>query len=71
MAQSIVTGRVYWDKNQNGKYDKGEPSLRDIPVSNGDTIVMTNRNGEYSLTVFSGESVFPILPSEYTLTTTN
>ena len=71
VAQSIVTGRVYWDKNQNGKYDKGEPSLRDIPVSNGDTIVMTNRNGEYSLTVFSGESVFPILPSEYTLTTTN
>lgn len=71
VAQSIVTGRVYWDKNQNGKYDKGEPVLRGIPVSNGDTIVMTNRNGEYSLTVFSGESVFPILPSEYTLTTTN
>ncbi|MCH5328333.1 MAG: calcineurin-like phosphoesterase C-terminal domain-containing protein [Coprobacter sp.] len=66
-AQWEVTGTIYRDKNGNGVQDNGERGLKNIPVSNGDTVVLTNRKGEYRLTVSPGESVFPILPPDYTL----
>jgi hypothetical protein len=64
-AQSVAEGVVFVDANANGLYDKQEVGLAGIPVSNGDTIVVTNADGRYRLPVKLGESVFPILPSNY------
>ena len=62
-------GTVFDDRNGNGLQDKGEKGLRGVPVSNGDTIVVTDRRGHYELPVTEGFSVFPILPADYTLPT--
>lgn len=64
---TTVSGSLFDDRNGNGLQDKGEKGLRGIPVSNGDTIVVTDRQGRYSLPVVVGSSVFPILPPDYTL----
>lgn len=40
--------------------DSGK-GVKGIPVSNGDTIVLTDKKGEYSLPVIEDMSVFPIL----------
>jgi len=65
----IVIGTVFDDRNGNGVQDKGEKGLKNIPVCNGDTIVVTNRDGRYVLPVADGCTVFPILPADYTLPT--
>lgn len=62
-----VTGVVFLDGNRNGKLDHGEKGLRGMLVSNGDTIVVTDKYGRYQLPVITGSSVMPILPSDYTL----
>ena len=62
-----VTGVVFLDSNRNGKLDHGEKGLRGMLVSNGDTIVVTDKHGRYQLPVITGSSVMPILPSDYTL----
>ena len=63
-----ITGTVFHDSNKNGKIDRGEKRLRGILVSNGDTIVVTDKHGRYQLPVIAGGSVMPILPADYTLT---
>ena len=60
-----VTGYVFLDANRNEVFDRGEKGLKGIPVSNGDTIVTTARNGEFSLPVDSASSIFPILPANF------
>jgi hypothetical protein len=70
LAQSrltTVSGTVFVDKNQNGKQDAQEKGLRQIPVSNGEDIVLTDPSGRFSLTANPGNSIFPILPSEYSV----
>lgn len=58
-----VKGIVYNDANGNGIRDNIEEALVGIPVSNGDTIVLTKPDGSYALTISEGMSVFPILPA--------
>lgn len=65
----LIKGSVFDDRNHNGVQDKGEKGLRNVPVSNGDTIVVTDKKGYYELPVVEGCSVFPILPADYTLPT--
>ena len=60
-----VSGCIYNDKNENGIKDKSESGIKNIPVSDGRQIVLTNSKGIYSLKTTVGNSVFPILPSEY------
>ncbi len=60
-----VNGYVFLDANHNGIFDRGKKGLKGIPVSNGDTIVTTTRNGEFSLPVDSTSSIFPILPANF------
>ena len=62
-----VSGTVFRDKNDNGLMDPGEKGLKGIPVSNGDTIVVTDAHGRYELPFVKGGSLFPILPAGYTL----
>jgi hypothetical protein len=46
-------------QTDNGKGVKG------IPVSNGDTIVMTDGKGRYSLPVIEDMSIFPVLDGNW------
>jgi predicted phosphohydrolase len=55
-----VSGTVFLDTNQNGKLDAGEKRLSKMAVSNGDTIVLTDKNGRYILPAEGGFSIFPI-----------
>ena len=64
-AQPVRSGTLFLDRNGNGIRDKGEPALKGIPVSDGDTVVLTDRRGRYALPATAHSSVFPILPSGY------
>ncbi|OUQ54108.1 hypothetical protein B5E60_04175 [Alistipes sp. An116] len=59
------SGTVFLDRNGNGIRDRGERVLKGIPVSDGDTIVITDRKGRYTLPATAHSSIFPILPSGY------
>ena len=65
VAQPVRSGTLFLDRNGNGIRDKGEPALKGIPVSDGDTVVLTDRKGRYNLPATEPGSVFPILPSGY------
>lgn len=58
-----VKGIVFNDANGNGIRDNAEEALEGIPVSNGDTIVLTKSDGSYAINISEGMSVFPILPA--------
>lgn len=68
-AQRMVEGNVYIDTNLNGIRDYGEAAISNIPLSNGRDIVMTDVKGHYKIAQLPGASLFPILPSDYTLPT--
>jgi len=63
-----IEGSVYLDVNQNGIQDAKEKGLKGIPVSNGDTIVITNSRGKFILPIDSTSSIFPIVPSGFETT---
>lgn len=46
---SPYTGKVYIDANQNGVYDKGEKTIKNVAVSDGLNVVKTSAQGEYTL----------------------
>src|SRR5574344_831635 len=62
-----VSGVVFEDINRNGTFDVGEPVLNGIPISDGDTVIVTDVRGAYCLGVQQGNSLFPILPAGYKL----
>lgn len=66
-AGQTIGGTVFRDRNQNGVMDRGEKGIKGVPVSNGDTVVLTDRQGRYVLPYVAGNSVFPILPADYTM----
>ena len=61
----LVSGCIYNDKNENGIKDKSESGIKNVPVSDGRQIVVTNSKGMYALKTTIGNSVFPILPADY------
>lgn len=62
-----VTGTVYNDINKNGIRDVSEKGLRNVPVSNGEEIVVTNKSGNYLIKALPGNSVFPVTSSGFVL----
>lgn len=42
-------GKVFIDKNGNGCLDKGEKGLQDVAVSDGFTVVLTDKEGSYRI----------------------
>jgi len=69
-AQLTATGTVYLDQNGNNMLDGGERGIPDVPVSNGQEVVLTNQEGNYSLQVDEDEGrIFVIKPSGYRLPT--
>ncbi len=66
-GKNMVKGYVFLDANRNGVMDKGEAGIAHIPVSNGEVVTETDANGRFRLPLEQGQSVFPILPADYTI----
>lgn len=64
-AQEIVKGIVYDDTNKNGKKEITEIGLKNVSVSNGVDVVLTNEHGEYKLPVGDDNIIFVIKPTNY------
>ncbi|MEK6492721.1 calcineurin-like phosphoesterase family protein [Myroides odoratimimus] len=60
-----VSGKVFEDLNRNGLYDKGEPLLKDVVISNGQDLVLTNKKGEYEVSTLEDTQVFVIKPKGF------
>lgn len=65
IAQAQVKGLVFLDENGNQKMDTGEMGIENICISNGSDVVQTDKNGEFTIQVEPGETVFVIKPSGY------
>lgn len=63
---SFVKGIVFHDKNGNGIYDvKTDQPLKNIAVSNGREVVLTNQAGRYELPVGKYPAIFVIKPRNW------
>ena len=69
VAKIPIQGCLFNDKNRNGELDRGEPRLKNIGITNGDTIVWSGGRGEYCIAVDSGGYLIPILPEGYDFAT--
>lgn len=65
VAQQKVSGIIYQDTNQNGQKDSGEMGIRNVAVSNGVDVVLSDSEGRYSLTLNQEGVVFVIKPEGY------
>ena len=61
-ANLTATGTVFLDTNENQVKDDNEKGLPGVRVSNGQDIVKTDANGQYSLTVSDDTILFVIKP---------
>lgn len=66
-AQEVANGYVYHDANRNGRKDRNEAGIPNVGVSNGTHVVLTDKEGRYSLTVNDGNTIFIIKPSGYSI----
>ena len=64
-SQQIATGFVFDDTNKNGKKERSESGIANVGVSNGIDVVLTDKNGLYSIPVFDDNTIFIIKPSGY------
>lgn len=64
-AQSITSGYVFVDQNNNGKKEKKEAGIAGVPVSNGREVVVTDNTGHYNLPVGNDNILFVIKPFGY------
>lgn len=60
-----AVGVVFEDRNDNQVRDADEPGIARVRVSNGETIVLTDAEGRYSLPVDDDEIIFVIKPRNY------
>ena len=66
-----VTGIVYNDKNKNGILDKKEKGVRNVAVSNGLSVVLTDKKGRYEININENDILFISKPSGYALALDN
>jgi len=60
-----ATGSVFHDSNHNGLRDLGEEGLPGVRVSNGRSIVHTEKDGRYRIRVGDDTIIFVIKPSDW------
>lgn len=60
-----VSGIVFNDINGNGLQDHNEKGIKNVLISNGEEIVVSARDGKYTISAQEGASVFVILPAKY------
>lgn len=59
---STVKGRVFNDKNKNGRKDRGERGIGGVMVSNGREVVKTDPQGRYEMPAYDNMTVFITKP---------
>lgn len=62
---SVATGVVFEDLDDDGERDDGEAGVPDVSVSNGRDVVRTDEQGRYSLTVTDETIIFVTKPAGY------
>lgn len=62
-----VTGFVFLDANGNGKKESSERGIERVAISNGRDVVLSGRDGWYSIMVKENDVLFVIKPSGYKL----
>lgn len=65
VAQIEVKGFVFHDKNKNGTMDKNESGIRNQRISNGEKIVLTDRNGHFVIDAERNDVIFLIKPANW------
>lgn len=65
LAQRWLDGEVRHDRNGNGVADPGEPGLSGIKISNGRTVVSSDPDGRYRISLADGDTLFMIPPPGY------
>jgi hypothetical protein len=68
-SPAAVQGVVFDDANHNGRYDDDEHGLRDVKVSNGRDVTLSDSSGRYRLPIRADMSVFVIQPSGWRVPT--
>ncbi|MDW5324388.1 calcineurin-like phosphoesterase family protein [Plantactinospora sp. KLBMP9567] len=62
---TVLTGRVFVDRDRDSVSDRRERGLAGVEVSNGRDVVTTDRDGRYRLPVYDNMTVFVTQPSGY------
>ncbi len=57
----MAGGVVFWDKNRNGKRDRGETGIPGVKVSNQREIVFTDKEGRWRLPVEGEDTIFFVI----------
>jgi predicted phosphodiesterase len=60
-----IVGFVFHDLNKNEVFDANEKGIPSVAISNGSDVVVTDKNGKYSLKIDDDTTVFLIKPSRY------
>ncbi len=60
-----ITGKVYFDNNQNNVFDSTDQPIRNVTVNIGNSVTaITNANGDYTAVTLSGNyTITPVLPN--------
>ena len=62
-------GRVFLDRDGDGRADRGEPGVADVAVSDGVRLFRTDGRGRFDFRVADDSTVFMIKPAGYTAAT--
>ena len=62
---SVLTGKVFVDRDRDSVSDRNERGLAGVEVSNGRDVVTTDSHGRYRLPVYDNMTVFITQPSGY------
>ena len=62
-------GRVFLDRDGDGRADRGEPGVADVAVSDGVRLFRTDGRGRFDFRVADGTTVFLIKPAGYAAAT--
>ncbi len=64
-SQTSVSGYVFEDSNKNQKKENREKGIEGVAVSNGVQVVLTDKNGKYSLPIQENQTIFVVKPSGF------
>lgn len=62
---NTISGFVYHDRDRDGIKDKSEKGIKDVMVSYGIEVVLTDKKGRYALPAFDNMTVFITKPAQY------
>ncbi len=69
LQRALAEGVVFHDRSGTGVRAPGDPGVPDVMVSNGIDVTLTDGGGRWQLPIRTGEHVFVIKPSDWSLPT--